>query len=57
MLSNAVKTIAFSLLFGTLTLSAVGCGVGYEREEIGEEEREEVIGEEGIGEEEEREED
>lgn len=57
MSGNAVKTVAFSLFFGALTLGLAGCNTGYEREEAGEErEQEEAVEERGVGEREEVEE-
>ncbi|MGG6295646.1 hypothetical protein ACQ4M4_14750 [Leptolyngbya sp. AN02str] len=54
---NIIQTLIFSLLAGVFTLGIAGCGAGYEGE-VGEEgEREETVGEQGIGEREEAEED
>ena len=54
MSGNVVRTVAFSLFLGALTLGMAGCNAGSEREEVGgEREREERVGEEGVGEREE----
>lgn len=50
-IGNPLKPLVLGLMFGLFTLGTIGCELGSEPEEVGEEEREGVVEEEGAGEE------